>query len=69
MIVLYSTGCPQCKALEMKLNKKKIPYTVCNDTSIMAELGMKAAPSLQLLEGGPLMGFSEAVKWVNAQEG
>ena len=52
-----------------KLDKKKIPYTVCSDTSIMAELGMKAAPSLQLLEGGPLMGFSEAVKWVNAQEG
>lgn len=69
MIVLYSTGCPQCKALEMKLEKKNITYSICNDTSIMAELGMKAAPAIQLVEDGPLLGFADAIKWVNAQEG
>ena len=69
MIVLYSTGCPQCKALEMKLDKKNISYSICNDTSVMAKLGMKAAPALQLVEDGPVMSFTEAVKWVNAQEG
>ena len=26
-IKLYTTHCPQCKALEMKLNKKSIEYT------------------------------------------
>lgn len=69
MIVLYSTNCPQCKALEMKLNKKNIEYTVCTDKEKMTSLGMKAAPSLQLMEDGPLLGFADAIKWVNAQEG
>lgn len=69
MIVLYSTNCPQCKVLEMKLNKKNIQYTVCTDVDKMKELGLKAAPSLQLVEGGPLMNFADSVKWINSQEG
>ena len=68
MIVVYSTGCPQCKALEMKLSKKNINFTICEDKEKMAELGMKSAPALQV-ENGPLMSFSEAIKWVNSQEG
>ena len=68
MIVVYSTGCPQCKALEMKLKKKNINFTICEDKEKMAELGMKSAPALQV-ENGPLMSFSEAIKWVNSQEG
>ena len=38
MITLYSTHCPQCKALEMKLNKKKIEYTICDDQEEMKRL-------------------------------
>ena len=68
MIIVYSTGCPQCKALEMKLKKKNIEFTICEDKEKMAALGMKAAPAIQV-EDGPLMAFSEAIKWVNSQEG
>lgn len=66
MITLYSTHCPQCKALEMKLNKKNIEYTICDDEAEMKRLGFKAAPILQVDEGKYLP-FTDAIKWVNAQ--
>lgn len=65
MIILYSTHCPQCKALEMKLNKKNIEYTICDDQSKMEELGFKSAPILDV--DGALYNFSNAIKWVNEQ--
>ena len=34
MIILYSTHCPQCKALEMKLNKKKVTIYVGKSTTL-----------------------------------
>lgn len=65
MITLYSTHCPQCKALEMKLNKKKIEYVVCDDQEKMKELGFAAAPMLDV--DGTYYNFTNAVKWVNSQ--
>lgn len=65
MITLYSTHCPQCKALEMKLNKKKIEYVVCDDREKMKELGFSAAPMLDV--DGTYYNFTNAVKWVNSQ--
>ena len=66
MITLYSTHCPQCKALEMKLNKKKIEYDICDDQNKMKQLGFTAAPMLQI-EDGTYLPFAAAVKWVNSQ--
>lgn len=65
MIILYSTHCPQCKALEMKLNKKKIEYAVCDDQEKMKELGFSSAPILDV--DGTTYNFANAIKWVNAQ--
>lgn len=65
MITLYSTGCPQCKALSMKLDKKGIEYQICNDEDKMKAIGLKAAPAIDV--EGKVMGFADAVKWVNAQ--
>lgn len=65
MIVLYSTHCPQCKALEMKLNKKKIEYTICDDQEKMKALGFSSAPMLDV--DGTIYNFTNAVKWVNSQ--
>lgn len=62
---MYSTHCPQCKVLEMKLNKANIEYTICDDTDKMTEIGLKAAPALEV--NGEILGFADAVKWVNAQ--
>jgi glutaredoxin len=65
MITLYSTHCPQCKALEMKLNKKKIEYIVCDDENKMKELGFTSAPILDV--DGTTYTFANAIKWVNSQ--
>ena len=65
MIILYSTHCPQCKALEMKLNKKKIEYTICDDETEMKKLGFTSAPMLDV--DGTHYNFSNAIKWVNSQ--
>lgn len=64
-IKLYTTHCPQCKALEMKLNKKFLEYTTDDNIEEMKKLGFAAAPILQVDD--KYYSFSEAVKWVNAQ--
>lgn len=30
-VTLYSTGCPRCRVVTMKLDAKKIPYKVVDD--------------------------------------
>ena len=64
-VVLYSTNCPKCKVLEMKMKKKNIDYVVNNDISPLIEKGYKAAPVL--LVGDSYKEFSEAVSWINEQ--
>ena len=66
MIILYSTHCPQCRALEMKLNKANIEYEVCNDVELIKKMGFQAVPVLETPEG--IFHFSEAVKWVNSKK-
>lgn len=66
MIKLFSTNCPKCKVLVMKLDKKNISYEVCTDMDEMMALGIKAAPMLQV-DDNTLLDFNNAIKWVNAQ--
>jgi len=65
MVILYSTHCPQCKALEMKLQKAMINYAVCTDKETMEKKGFKSAPMLETSDG--TFNFSDAVKWVNSK--
>ena len=46
MIILYSTGCPQCLMVEDKLNKKGIEYKEINDKAIMNSMGINKVPVL-----------------------
>ena len=64
-IKLYTTHCPQCKALETKLEKKAIEFESCDNIEEMKTLGFKAAPVLKVDEN--YLNFSEAIKWVNNQ--
>lgn len=64
-VVLYSTGCPKCKVLKMKLDKKGIVYTENTDMDTMLALGLKSAPALEV--GSELYDFNRAVKWVDEQ--
>lgn len=65
-MVLYSTDCPKCKILEAKLQNKGIYYTKNTSIYEMQSHGFTAVPVLSV--DGNYLNFSEAVKWVNAQE-
>lgn len=65
MIKVYTTHCPKCQVLEMKLQKKNIEFESCDDMDEMAAKGIKAAPSMDV--DGTIYNFTDAVKWVNAQ--
>ena len=66
MVTLYSTHCPKCTTLEIKLNRAGIDYEVCDDSEAMLARGFKSAPILDTPDG--VFNFSEAIKWVNQQK-
>ena len=65
-IVFYSSHCPKCGVLEMKLKQKNIGYTEVDNIDEMIKLGITSAPQLSL--NGEMMDFMTAVKWVNSQQ-
>ena len=62
-VVLYSTGCPRCKILKSKLDKKGITYSVVDDVDKMLNMGMIVVPVLEV--DGVRMSFKEAINWIN----
>ena len=60
-ITIYTTNCPQCKALENILNRMKIKYNKCEDIEKMVSLGITSAPYLDV--NGELMNFGKALQW------
>ena len=64
-IIFYSTKCPKCRVLEMKMKQKNISYVENNDVDLMLSKGIKSAPYLDI--DGDLLDFNNAVKWVNNQ--
>lgn len=66
MIILYSTHCPKCTILEKKLNQANIEYEICDDTNIMIDKGFDFLPMLEV--DGKIMGFKEAVDWINERK-
>lgn len=63
-IILYTTGCPRCKIIEKKLELKGIKFKTNTDEDEMVAIGLTEAPSLCV--GGELLGFSDAVAWINS---
>ena len=64
-MILYTTGCPKCKVLAMKLDQKNQKYDICDSIETMESLGFAEAPMLQL-DDGTIYDFSEAIKYVNS---
>ena len=62
-ITLYSTGCPKCKVLKSKLEEKNIEFVEKDSVEEMIGLGITQVPVLSV--DGVLLGFKEAVTWVN----
>lgn len=61
-MVLYTTHCPRCRALEAALKSKNIPYETCEDVDKMIELGFMSAPVLEI--DGKYLKYDEAMKHV-----
>ena len=62
-MILYSTDCPLCKTLEMKLKHAGVPYTKITDTDEMEALGFQSVP--MMYSCGKYMNFSEAMDYLN----
>lgn len=69
MTILYTTHCPKCEVLKKKLNLKGIEFYENDSVEEMLDLKILNVPVLSINEGGNLLSFEEAVKWVNEQEG
>ena len=63
-MILYSTGCPLCKTLEMKLNQAGVSYTKIDDVDEMEKLGFQSVPVLYAK--GKYMNFYDAMQFINA---
>lgn len=66
-VVLYSTGCPQCRVLKQKLDKTGVKYEIVTDEQVLLDKGFRSAPILEV--DGKYLTFSEANRWVNEQNG
>lgn len=64
-VILYSTHCPKCKVLEMKLKQKNIGYEEVTDVELMQEKGFKSVPKIEV--DGVVYDFKEAVDWIKEQ--
>lgn len=62
-ITLFTTHCPKCKVLRVKLDAAGINYSIVEDIEVMRQLGINEVPYLRV--NGELMNFSTAIKWVN----
>lgn len=62
-VILYTTNCPKCRILEAKLKQKGIAFDVVDGENILIKKGFMEAPKLEVDE--EIMGFSEALNWIN----
>lgn len=67
MIRLFSTNCPKCKVIGLKLNQKKIEFEIITDTETVVNVGKEhgilSAPILQVDDR--YMDFTQALKYIN----
>lgn len=65
MIKMYSTHCPRCKVLAMKLAQKGIEFEEIDDINEMNRIGLRSAPALRV--EGEILDFNAAIAWVREQ--
>lgn len=64
-VILWSTHCPRCKVLELKLKQKGIEFEENTNVKEMTAKGFKEAPKLEV--DGTVMDFKQAVDWLKGQ--
>lgn len=65
-VVLYTTGCPVCKALKNALDQAGIAYSENNNIETMKQLGISSVPVLSV--NGRLMNAPEAFQYIKVIE-
>lgn len=65
MIKFYSTGCPKCKVLKMKMALKNIQFEEITDLEEMKARKFMSAPVLDI--DGKILNFNEAIQWVKEE--
>lgn len=64
--VLYSNGCPNCRALKQMLDNKGVHYTEENSVEKMVSLGLQRVPVLSV--DGELLEYRKATEFVHNLE-
>ena len=62
MIVLYSTGCPLCRTLELKMKQAGLSYTIIDDETEIMAAGFQSVPVLMV--NGKSLYFPEAMAYI-----
>ena len=63
-MIFYTTHCPKCKVLKMKLDQKKIQYEENENIEEMISLGISSAPAISY--NGNIYNFADAIRLVNS---
>lgn len=67
--ILFTTGCPKCKVLKLKLEKANIDFDICEDMNSIAAIcdtiGVSYVPILKVED--KYLDFGDAIKWVGEQ--
>ena len=70
MVTLYSTHCPKCRIIEMKLAQLGIEHQIIDDLDTVVKVGQDqhilSAPILEA--DGKFMNFQDAVKFINERK-
>lgn len=65
MVKLYHTNCPQCKMVELQLNKHNIPYEEIEGEEGIVKLGFKSSPVLDV-DGKYYVGGKECLNYIHS---
>lgn len=60
---MYTTGCPNCRALKALLDEKNIPYSEVTSVEEMLSLGITKVPVLSV--DGEMYDCGAAIRWAN----
>lgn len=66
MVLYTQPSCPQCRAVHILLDSKKISYEEIQDIDVMKSKGVDHTPSIevdgQILKGKPMMDYIKGIK-------
>lgn len=65
--LIYTIGCPKCKALERLFKSKGIEYDVCTDVQIMVDKGFEYLPQMEYK--GEIYDVEAAEEWAENYKG